>query len=233
MNAFVDVIEDMAASPLVMSGKKIRAILKCLAYYDELKTAVESARQGFDYDDTMKRCYVSVNSAASFRMPSSIKEKVAIFVCLMLEFDQGTRDFYDFILKCFPAESAVDSYIKFCVKVLRPFKEAVLKMAEFGDIEEFKPTLNEVEFASGGLQDQTEYLVLNIVDKVKVANISDAERSDILSMLEGFAAAVDSRDSLMIRSLWIGLKKVLKYSKLCDSEISKLEQALRLYLVVK
>jgi hypothetical protein len=233
LNAFSEILEDMAASPVVMSAKKIKTLLKCVAYYDELKTAVEIAKDGFDYESAMKRCYAEFGNSASFRMPVGIKDKIAIVLGLLLEFDEGERDFYDFIVKCFPAESAVDSYILFCIKVLRPFKNAMIELVEHGDAEDLHSKINEVDFASGGLQDQTEYFVLNIVDEVKAANIDNDERADLLCILEGFAAAIDSRDSLMIRSLWLGLKKALVAQKLAAPLIPKLEQALRLYLVIK
>jgi len=235
MDAFVAILEDMAASPVVMSAKKMKSLLKCIAYYDEFRAAVDIAKEGFDFEEAMSRCFASFGTSSSFRMPMGTKDKVAIVICLLLEFDQGKRDFYDFIIKCFPSDSAVESYIQFCVKVLRPFKEAMLSLIEHGDMEEYAQSMvkNEVEFANDGLQNQTEYLVVTVVDKVKIANISDEDRADFLVMLEGFAAAIDSRDALMIRSIWLGLKKALLSHKMCHVEIAKLEDALRLYLVVK
>lgn len=235
MNAFVAILEDMAASPVVMSAKKIKSLLKCIAYYDELRAVVDIAKDDFDFEETMSRCYVEVGSAASFRMPMGTKDKVAVVVSLLLEFDQGKRDFYDFLTKCFPDDSAVDSYIQFCIKVLRPFKEAMLSLIENGDKEEFAPSAirEEVEFANDGIQHQTEYFIMTIVEKVKTLNISDSERADILVMIEGFAASIDNRDTLMIRAIWLGLKKVLSSHKTCAHEISKLEESLRLYLVIK
>ncbi|HKL94538.1 MAG TPA: hypothetical protein VJZ69_04570 [Clostridia bacterium] len=235
MNAFVAILEDMAASPVVMSAKKIKSLLKCIAYYDEFRAAVDIAKDDFDYEETMSRCYVEVGKSASFRMPMGTKDKVAIVICLLLDFDQGKRDFYDFIIKCFPDDSAVDSYIQFCIKILRPFKEAMLSLIENGDSDEFAPSAikQEVEFANDGIQNQTEYLIITILEKIKVASITDSERADMLVMMEGFAAAIDNRDSLMIRAIWLGLKKNLISHKICQAEIAKLEDALRLYLVIK
>ena len=90
-----------------------------------------------------------------------------------------------------------------------------------------------MEFASSGLHQQTEYLLVAIYNAVQEAQIDEGERQDFMVMLEGFAAALDTRDSLMIKAIWLGLKKSLYSQKLCAKEIEKINDTLRLYLVTK
>ena len=52
-------------------------------------------------------------------------------------------------------------------------------------------------------------------------------------MLEGFAAALDARDSLMIKAIWLGLRKALTAQRLCKKEVEKVDEVLRMYLVTK
>ena len=48
---------------------------------------------------------------------------------------------------------------------------------------------------------------------------------ELLLILEGFAAALDNRDVLMIKAIWIGLRKYLLSLKLCAREIEKTEES--------
>ena len=59
------------------------------------------------------------------------------------------------------------------------------------------------------------------------------ERKEFAVMLEGFSVALDSRDSLMIRAIWLGLRRALADEKLCLKDIEKVDESLRLYLVSK
>ena len=63
------------------------------------------------------------------------------------------------------------------------------------------------------------------------ASLEDDTRADLLVMIEGFAAALDARDALMIKAIWIGLKNILSEVGLCRKEISELDDTLRMFLV--
>ena len=70
-------------------------------------------------------------------------------------------------------------------------------------------------------------------NNLQEAAMEEEERAEFMVMLEGFAAALDTRDSLMIKAIWLGLKKSLSSQKLCAKEIEKVNDTLRLYLVTK
>lgn len=70
-------------------------------------------------------------------------------------------------------------------------------------------------------------------NNLQEAAMEEEERAEFMVMLEGFAAALDTRDSLMIKAVWTGLKKALNAKKLCQKEVEKTNDVLRLYLVTK
>ena len=125
------------------------------------------------------------------------------------------------------------SFEQCCAKVVEPFKLALVSLVIDGIEEEPKAVERTVEFASSGLHQQTEYLLVAIYNAVQEAQIDESERQDFMVMLEGFAAALDTRDSLMIKSIWLGLKKALNSQKLCVKEVEKVSEVLRMYLVTK
>ena len=72
-----------------------------------------------------------------------------------------------------------------------------------------------------------------MVNEISSAALSESDRDDLLLMLEGLANALDSRDILMIRAIWCGLKKELERKSLCKVQIVKIEEQMKLYLVIK
>lgn len=83
------------------------------------------------------------------------------------------------------------------------------------------------------MQKQTESLLIALVHAVDESSLPDDERKDILLMLEGYSAALDSRDVLMIKAMWLGVKRALVAHKLCPKDVDAMEELLRLYLVTK
>ena len=49
--AFSAQCDEFIGSKLIMSNQKIRMLLRCMAYYDELKKLAYDCRFNFDYDD--------------------------------------------------------------------------------------------------------------------------------------------------------------------------------------
>ena len=76
-------------------------------------------------------------------------------------------------------------------------------------------------------------VVYDVIASMVENHMEEEERAEFMVMLEGFAAALDTRDSLMIKAVWTGLKKALNAKKLCQKEVEKTNDVLRLYLVTK
>lgn len=117
--------------------------------------------------------------------------------------------------------------------MVEPFKLALVSLVVDGVEEEPQAVERTVEFASSGLHQQTEYLIVAMYNSLQETDISEEERAEFMIMLEGFAAALDTRDSLMIKAVWTGLRKSLNAKKLCAKEVEKVNEVLRLYLVTK
>ena len=168
-----------------------------------------------------------------FRLPKNPKTLVQLVSNMLVEFDAGSMDLVTFSSKYYPQETKQASFEQFCTKVIEPFKLALVSLVVEGIDEEPKSVERTVEFASSGLHQQTEYLLVNIYNTVQDAEITLDERADYMVMLEGFAAALDARDSLMIKAIWLGLRKALTAQRLCKKEVEKVDEVLRMYLVTK
>lgn len=233
VEALVAVMEEIQGANLIMVDKKIKSLLKCLAFYDEFRAVLAYCNQNFDYQSEKKRALAKVGEHYNFRLPKNVKSIVALVSNLLVEFDSGVMDYVGFTGDYFPSQNKQESADACYCAMLEPFKLALVGLVVEGIEEDVPVQERTVEFAANGLQQQTEYLLVAIVNAVQEANIGDSIRDDLMIMLEGFAAALDSRDSLMIKAVWLGIKKALNSLKLCAREIEKVDELLKLYLVVK
>ncbi len=233
VHALVCALEDLQNSNLIFVDRKLPAVLKCLAYYEEFRTVLTHCAQGFDYALEKRKACGKIGESDLFRLPKNAKTLVALVANMLVEFDAGAMDIVSFSSIYFPTQSKQDSWNECFIRVFEPFKMALVGLVVDGVEEEPKEVERHIEFASRGLHQQTEYLLVSIANTVQESALDEVERGEYLLMLEGFAAALDSRDSLMIKALWMGLKRALQSAKLCKKEIDSVNEVLRMYLVIK
>ncbi len=233
VQALVCAIEDVRNANLIFVDKKLRNVLKCLAYYEEFRTVLTYCNKNFDYESEKRRALTTLGDSNILRLPKNQKTLVALVANMLVEFDAGVMDILSFATSFFPAETKQESFDALCVKLLEPFKLAIVNYVVEGIREEAPEISHTVEFAPSGLTEQVEYLLVNMAKAVQIADLSDDERKDLSVMLEGFSVALDARDSLMIKAIWLGLKRSLAGDNLCAKEIEKVDETLRLYLVTK
>ena len=233
VHALVCAVEDLTNSNLIFVDRKLKPVLKCLAYYPEFRSVLSKCNQGFDYDAEKKKACAKLGDSDVFRLPKNPKTLVALVSNMLVEFDADGMDIVGFSAKYFPEETKQACFEQFCSRVVEPFKLALVSLVVDGVEEEPQAVERTVEFASSGLHQQTEYLIVAMYNNLQEAAMEEEERAASMVMLEGFAAALDTRDSLMIKAVWTGLKKALNAKKLCQKEVEKTNEVLRLYLVTK
>lgn len=233
VRAFVCALDDMQNANIVYVDIKLSRVLRCLAFYKEFRGVLAYCNRGFDYQAEKRRALTEVGESPVLRLPKSAKGLVAFVASLLMEFDQDKMNIVLFASTYFPDISKQESYRTFFERVIVPFKLALVEFVVNGIAEEPEIVERTVEFASNGLSQQTEYLIVNMYEAVQTASIDDDRRADLLLMIEGFAAALDARDTLMIRAVWLGLKGALDEVDLCRKEILEIDETLRLFLVAK
>lgn len=233
IEALVAALDDLQNAGLIMADKKIKAVLKCLAYYDEFRTVLAYCSDGFDYAAEKRKALQKAGDYHVLRLPKNAKTLVPLVAGLLVEFDDGTEDFISFCATYYPAADRQGSMTACCADMLERFKLDIVSLVVEGIKEDAPLAPRTVEFAQDGLQKQTEYLLVAMVRAVDDGSLSEEDRKDLLTMLEGYSAALDTRDTLMIKAVWLGVKRALASLKMCAKEIAAMDELLRLYLVSK
>ena len=233
IEALVAALDDLQNAGLIMADKKIKAVLKCLAYYDEFRTVLAYCSDGFDSAAEKRKALQKAGDYHVLRLPKNAKTLVPLVAGLLVEFDDGTEDFISFCATYYPAADRQGSMTACCADMLERFKLDIVSLVVEGVKEDAPLAPRTVEFAQDGLQKQTEYLLVAMVRAVDDGFLSEEDRKDLLTMLEGYSAALDTRDTLMIKAVWLGVKRALASLKMCAKEIAAMDELLRLYLVSK
>ena len=128
IHALVCAVEDLQSSNLIFIDRKLKPLLKCLAYYPEFRTVLSYCNQGFDYDAEKRKAFAKLGDSDVFRMPKNPKTIVALVSNMLVEFDAGSMDIVTFSSRFFPTETKQASFEQCCAKVVEPFKLALVSL---------------------------------------------------------------------------------------------------------
>ena len=233
IEALAALIEEMKRSSLIFLDKKVKELLKLLAYYDEFRYVLTEVNKNYNHADGKRRALVTFVGNDVIKIPTDNKELVAFVSNLLVEFDSGEMDIMDFASRYFPSDSTQNSINLFMTELMDPFKKALAYLVVNGVEEEYKGEGRVVAFAANGIYEQTESIIVHMIDEINESNLNEKDKEDCFLMLEGLAAALDTRDILMIRAIWCGLKKEFEKNNLCKVQIGRMEEQMKLYLVLK
>ncbi len=231
--ALVSIIDELHTVNLILADKKVKEMLKCLAFYPEFRHVLGHVNKSFDYQSEKRKALQKVGEHNVLRLPKGEKQLVALISGMLVEMDNGAMDLLSFSRDYFPSSSGQESLLLFVASVIEPFKYALVSMVVNGIKEEQLLVERTIDFAPNGLAEQVKNILVSIVKTVN-ENLGDTvARGDLMLMLEAFAAALDSKDVLMIKALWVGLKRYLATYKVCAREVEKTDEVLKMYLTTK
>ena len=231
--ALVSITDELQTVNLILADKKVKELLKCLAFYPEFRRVLGIVNQNFDYQAEKRKALQRVGEFNVLRLPKGEKQLVALVSNMLVEMDAGTMDLLSFSRNYYPATTGAESLEQFVTAVIEPFKFALVNMVVNGIKEEQVLVERTIDFAPSGMGEEVKNILVAIVKAVNETQTNSAVRNELLLMLEGFAASLDNRDVLMIKAIWTGLKKYLATAKICAREIEKTDELLALYLATK
>lgn len=228
--AFTAQCDEFIGSKLIMSNQKIRMLLKCLAYYETLRNVVSECRYNFDYEAEYSRAIVNLGTATVFRLPQTPRKKVALVVCLLLDFDESRMDIVNFIRDFYREDDRNDSYVGFINGIIAPFKAAMLELLATGEKDETEIRDDRKTKVNAAIAEQTEYYIKTQIEAVQESKLSEERRRDLVFMLDNLVTVMNMRDARIIKAYWIGLKNLIEDGKLYGKNAESLDKVIREYL---
>lgn len=223
--SFFEACNELKKCKFIMATEKIRDILKCIVNSPELYNLINSVTKDFNYLKTKSKCLVCVNDGVYRRnvliMPQTAPEIIAFTFCLLVEFDNNTMDFNEFLRRYFPEDgSYFASFHAFCNTVINAMKGAVAEVC--------KDELENPQ--SGGIYAAPNPEKANLLSAIEISvsaekqyiatsqKIPEEEKEGAFAILSQLFNAVKGGDRQLVSALVCGYNYfVLYYGCISDS----------------
>lgn len=237
INKFNSAVEEFYRSRLILVDRVITGFLRSIAEEPELMDVLNDAAATASYANEYKKAVSKDGIGSYFLLPQGGKQIITLVTGLLYEFDNKTLSIVDFVTKFFPSDSAHDSYSNFCGRVITPYAEAFRRRL-IGEPETVSEALAEPRPTPAAFPDKAkedcEYWLNALLDAV-IGDNSTAEdkRREYVTMIKGMLYVLDSRNPLLIKLLWLGLKNTLGAYRPGKRELNEIKTVLFTYGVLE
>lgn len=127
---FVEACDELIDAKFAVAGEKIKEVLKAIAASEDLQNLFTAVTTRFDYP-AAKRAYLKfpaekgTSPGAAF-LPKERSDILAFVFCLLVEFDGGSMQLNDFLLRYFYEDgSYTASFTQFVSRMIKPFRDII------------------------------------------------------------------------------------------------------------
>ena len=212
LRRFFNACDELVEGNYTSAEWKISEVLKAIAGSHSLTQIFSHVTSDFDYI-TAKRKFLRAPSNGSTRgeayLPTARDEILAFVFCLFVEFDGGSMNFGDFLLRYFYEDgSYTASYAHFASRVIRPFRDIVRDcFPEYGRTGtlESESMLRRQDDALGEISERA------AVERSRMASVLEGGDHRAAEILLGEVfAAIGRRDASAVKALLMGYRYLLK-----------------------
>ena len=233
IEALVMAFDDLKKCSLLVVDKKIKRLLRCIAYYDDIKNTVRECSEATSYVALKKKAMHEVQGRNIFSLPVGDNECVVFTLNLLVEFDNNTIDLLQFLKIYFPAENEQKSFRKFYEEVLIPFSNKLCRVIVEGVTKPVEQDSREIDFVNEGIRQQLAYYVDKLTQNLReTTRLGKVSRNEYTRMMEGFTIAMETRDTKLIKAMWTAIRRCLAYDGLFEKLVGQIDEVLKLYMVI-
>ena len=202
--------------------------MKCIVNSRELYGLFDAVTNNFDYPAVKSNCLVTISDSIYERsyvnLPQMPSEMLAFIFCLLVEFDNNTIGFNDFLRKYFPEDgSYVASYRAFCTVIIKNLQDTVMHVFENVLIDPYYEQVPEQPDAKKAqLISVADILISQEIEYITKCSLPDEDKEGGLKILYQLLAAVKSNDKNLIEALACGYNYFILYNKCISENVAQL-----------
>lgn len=231
--SFIDACNELKKCKFIMAPVKIKDILKCIVNSPDLYNLFNLATKDFNYLQERSNYLVTINDGLFTRsfvvMPQDFNKILAFSFCLLVEFDNNTLDFNEFLRRYFPEDgSYFSSFHAFCNTIIKAMQEAVLQIFR-DDLE--KPAFAQKDLSENRAERTSLLTAIDLAISEEKQFIStnekipEGDKEGAFSILTQLYEAVKNENRSLITALVCGYNYfVLYYDCLSDGVASLVRQ---------
>lgn len=230
INSFKNLYCELKKSQFIMSNKLIVKILKFVASNEELKFSVDHANQIYNFADI----YAQSTKNGRFVMPQDEYQVVVLVTGLLFNIDRGEINYLSFLQERFSGGTIAENFEEFCISVILPYITAFEKiLSQDKKIVDVESQIQQSNLPKQ-LVELLEDYIISIGDQImNDKTLQEQKKQDIYSILEGLNYSVEIGNTLLVKSMWLGLKYALTVSKTYTSQLKAFENELKNYGIIE
>ncbi len=215
--------EEIKNCKFIVAPTKISDLLKCIVNSRELYGLFDAVTNNFDYPAVKSNCLVTISDAMYERsyvtLPQTTGQVLAFIFCLLVEFDNNTLNFNDFLRKYFPEDgSYVASYRAFCNVIIKSLQDAVAQVFEKELCDpSYEPAPEQPSSKKAELISVANILISEEIEYINKSSVPDEDKEGGLKILYQLLAAIKCGDKNLAEALACGYNYFILYNK-CVSE---------------
>ena len=230
---FLSKCSKMIDSKFLLAQPCIAGVLKCIINSPELYQFIKDSLLNIDCEAELMKATLS-DASETFKLPTSKRVMVALITYLLNQFDNNEIDLMEFIAFYYNPDTNI-GYQVFCQEVIVPYIEAVkdlfIGVKADCEIEEEKQH-NEYK-VNMAVYEQADIILKDILTEIQADNnITEIERAEYISIVEGMMVSLSNLDQKVIIAIWIGMKYTLCHNKRITKLLKELERLFKSYLIL-
>lgn len=220
----------MIESKFLLAQPCITGVLKCIIGSPELYQFIKDTISNIDCDAELAKATLDTNNR--FRMPESKRVLIALVTYLLNQFDNNDIDLMEFIAYYYNPDTNI-GYQVFCQEVIAPYCIAVRELFTGDIVQEDQESEDEPIRVNSAVFEQADVILKDIFTELQADNsLSDNERKEMRSLVEGMMIALSNLDSKIIIALWIGMKYAFNRNRRIMKSLRELERLFTTYMII-
>ena len=228
IETFLSKCEEMKYCKFIVAPSKISDLLKCIVNSRELYGLIDAVTTNFDYPAVKSNCLVTISNSTYERcyvnLPQTTGQIIAFVFCLLMEFENNTINFNEFLRRYFPEDgSYVASYRAFCAVIIKSLQDAVAQVYdEELSTPDYSAEPEQPDAQRAQLISVAEVLISGEIDYVENCPVPDEDKEGGLKILHQLLAAVKSGDKNLVEALACGYNYFILYNRCISPSVTQL-----------
>lgn len=225
---FLSKCEEMKYCKFIVAPTKISDLLKCIANSRELYGLFDAVTCNFDYPSVKSNCLVTISNSTYERsyvnLPQATGQVIAFVFCLLMEFENNTLNFNEFLRRYFPEDgSYVASYRAFCSVIIKSLQDAVAQVYEEElNSSDYSVEPEQPDAKKAQLLSVADVLIPGEIEYITKCYLPDEDKDGGLKILYQLLAAIKNGDKNLIEALACGYNYFILYNKCISENVTQL-----------
>lgn len=233
---FREICESIGKTPHGLTEAVLDELLDYIEDNPILINVVKDATKDFNYYKIIKEAEYGYDNNFYLKMPEEDGAKIALTVGVLHDFREGVSNITNFVSKFYKDKNIEQSHKKFYEGAIIPFCRAFINMlTEENETEGEKliETVNHIECFPKSAKSEIKFWIREVIEIIAIdKSLSQEDRQDYATLLEGFDYVLERDDMVLLELLWTANKRVLKSYKKGKMPLREIDNIVKRYKII-